>query len=37
MKIRGKFLSKFMLIIFAMVGFFSFNAEYIKAILELFN
>jgi len=37
MKIRGKFLSKFMLVIFAMVGFLKFNTEYIKAILELFN
>ena len=37
MKIRGKFSSKLVLIIFAMVGFLKFNTEYIKAILELFN
>ncbi len=33
MKLRVKFL----LIIFAMIGFFRFNNEAIKAILELFN
>jgi len=33
MKLRVKFL----LIIFAMVGFLKFNTEYIKAILDLFN
>lgn len=33
MKLR----SKFLLIIFAMIGFLKFNNEAIKAILELFN